>query len=214
MTDTPEQIAAENQRIMLAADAEQKRFEYFRTLGLDEKHAGLLSAASAKELEWNGVRLIYKATGKPAIDDAAAADHYKAEYPLLFPEKKTPATDDQITPKVDPALVASALAGNVTARGQVFQALNLNAKDPNAITQLDAFLTQQKVGGVNKPVDDAEDLAAAKGSNPWHPTSFNLFRQMQIFKADPGLAARLSCPYGGIGATQKQAAANLRRASA
>ncbi len=207
MTDkTSEQIAE------LARDAEQKRYEYFRTLGLDEKHAGLLSAASAKELEWNGVRLIYKVTGKPAIDDAAAADHYKAEYPLLFPEKKTAATDDQITPKVDPVLVASALAGNVTSRGRVFQALNLNAKDPNSIAQLDAFLTEQKVSGGGKPVDDAKDLAAAKGSNPWHPASFNLFRQMQIYSASPDLAARLSRPYGGIGVTQKQAAANLRRA--
>lgn len=189
MLMTPEQQAE------LDRDAEQKRYEYFRTLGLDEKHAGLLSAASAKELEWNGVRLIYKATGNPAIDDASAADHYKAEFPLLFPEKKTTATEDQITPKVDPALVASALAGSLTARGQVFQALNLNARDPNSIAQLDAFLATEQVKATNNtPADNPADLQKAGGRNPWsgEPGAWNLTRQMQIFRSDPSLAARLA----------------------
>lgn len=185
---TPEQQAE------LDRDAEQKRYEYFRTLGLDEKHAELLSASTAKDFTWNGVRLIYNATGKAAVEDGAAAEHYKAEYPLLFPEPVVPKGDD-VVPPVNPDLVAAALGGSMTARGQVFTALKLDPKDANAIAQLDAFLDtarlKQPAAGTN--TDDANDLKAARGPNPFKKgPGFNLTRQMTIYKSDPALAARLA----------------------
>ena len=91
----------------------------------------------------------------------------------------------------------------------MFTALGLSDKDPNAIGRLDAFLAEQRIkaagDGINKPADNPADLQKAGGRNPWsaEPGAWNLTRQMQVYRADPALAARLAKAAGSsIGAAR------------
>ncbi len=214
MTDdqADEQRQREIDLALLKIEKQDLIYDFFHErMNLDEKTAMLMASASINDFNYNGVVLTYGKTNR-RLNDGAVAEHFRTEYPNIFAppksreERRGGGGDDNST-NIESALIADALAGSLTAKGRVFVALGLSSKDPAAVARLDAFLDEQRVkiapGGNVK--DDAGDLKLANGSNPWHPDNFNLLRQMQIFKADPALAARLSKPYGGIGATPKQA---------
>jgi hypothetical protein len=199
MTDTVDEILKAKEKHDLTCDFFQ------HVMGVDERTAEMLAKAEADKFDFKGgVRLTTK-DGKP-VNDPSVAEHYRAEFPQIFkePEKKTAA--EQVG-EVPPAIVAAALNGSVTARGQAFIALKLDQRDPNAVTVLDAYLDAQRLKGATaKPADDnVADLAKAGGSNPWKPETWSLTKQMQITRSSPDLAARLADKAGSrLGWTKRQ----------
>jgi len=207
-------------------------YDYFRSLDQDEATASMLAKAYQDDFSWNSVRLTYGKDRK-SVTDPSVAEHYRITLPNIFkkpePEKKA---GDTAAPEVDPALIASALAGNYTAKSRVLLALGLDVKSSASKAQVEAFLDAERIkanggnaghdrdtaGRFTAPADTTApaDLKAANGSNPWNVASFNVTRQAQIFRADPALAARLAKAAGSaIGATKNMRTAlapALRRA--
>jgi hypothetical protein len=193
---------------LLALEKLDRVYDLFASLGLDEATAMLVAKAELENFQWNSVRLTYGKNKVGALDPSVA-EHYKLTLPALFKKEPEQKPEQQVG-DVDPTLIAAALNGNQTARGQVFLDLKLNPKDPNAVAQLDAFLDTQKIksAATNKPEAPTVDLTKAGGSNPWAPGSWNLTRQMMTYKSDPALAARLAAVAGSrIGAARPTKAA-------
>jgi hypothetical protein len=106
---------------------------------------------------------------------------------------------------VDPALVAAAKTGNLTARGRLFMALHgdrLDTPMQNATT-LQEFEAVLKDGGNGGNQDDGEAEKKPKGTNPFGREGWNVTRQGQIAKSDFALAERLAKAAGvHVGATK------------
>ncbi len=199
-----------DEKKMLALEKLDRVYDVFAGYGLDEATAMMLAKAEVENFHWNSVRLTYGANKIRALDPSVK-EHYALSLPALFKKGPEQKPERQIG-EVDPALVSAALAGSLTARGQVFTALRLNERDPSAVAQLDAYLDTQKIKSTagGKVEASTTDLKKAGGSNPWgnKPGEWNLTRQMQAYRSDPALAARLAAAAGSrIGAARPNKAA-------
>jgi hypothetical protein len=170
-----------------------------------DQQAGVFTASCAKFFEWSGGRLFFKAQGgeKIAAIDPRVKEFFKTEYPFLLPTPKAaPAEFDGKTVDVDPAVVASALAGNFTAKGRVVKAFG-------DVAAAELFLkaeAKKQDGDSGKTDDNPHDKDHSE--NPWAAGAWSLTRQGAIYKSDPALAQRLAKSAGSfIGATKPGKAA-------
>lgn len=168
--------------------------------GSDEQAAAFVHTVG-RELEWTGVRLMWvrpDGTKTVALNDDNFKEHVKDKFGfLLKPERVVP---EGTLPGVelDPATVASALSGNMTARGALAKAFGNGDGDKGAAAA-DLYLQAQRVSGSAAPAA-REPLYNGRtnggGDNPFG-SSWSKTRQGQILKSDPGQAARL-CKLAGF----------------
>ena len=98
--------------------------DYLKTLGASDEVASLIaSSEQVRNFVWNGVALTWKDTGKPVTDEPAAKSYFtKGPFKTLFVNGKEAGGDGH--PQVDPVLVESARAGNLTDKGRLLRSLN------------------------------------------------------------------------------------------
>lgn len=118
-----------------------------KVLKLEPMQAEVFSKACADRFVWDGVSLLFKgANGNVAADDEQCTGFFQREYGFLFPPKQAGSENHA---EIDPALLASARAGNMTARARIVRdSLNGDVK------RLDAVLADEGNG---------DDDAAANG---------------------------------------------------
>jgi hypothetical protein len=85
----------------------------------------LYAATREKSFEWSGGRLFAKMAGgeRIAATDPRVKEFFADKYPFLMPQPK--ATDQEFngqTFTIDPATIASALSGSLTAKGTIARA--------------------------------------------------------------------------------------------
>lgn len=193
-------------------------------MGLDTATAELMAKATADEFKFNSVRLTTK-DGKSVLDPAVA-ESFRLKFPNIFKPAAEPKGSEP-PPEVAPEIIAAALGGSMTARGQVFTALKLDAKDTTALAQLDAYLDAARIKAAKpEPVERERDQRGrftappakdVSAENPWSVEGWSLLKQMQVYRADPAKAASLAKAAGSsIGATKGMRAPlapSLRRAA-
>jgi hypothetical protein len=194
MTEALDKILAENDRF-------DRVYKLARSWGATEELADAFASSQKNKFQWDGVQLTID--GKVAVDDPDVKARFTTG-PLapLFPKAAADAGPD-----LDPALVASALAGNRTAYSRLFVACGRDK------AVLDAALTAKKGdkpdadSGADTLPDKAQKYAGA--NNPWSAAGWSITRQGQLVK-QLGLAAATSIAASAssfIGATKPSRAA-------
>ncbi len=197
-------MTEEVDKFLRGLDQTEKVREFADSLGCTEMQAKVFVRACEQHFQWNGVRLLFKhgdGTTTTAVDDPQCLAFLRSEYGFLLPpEKPADTRQREAVVEIDDETVALALAGNWTAKGKIARAFSDDA-------QAAELFLKAKAGGRSvsetdrAPADNAADLKASGGSNPWR--EWNVTRQSQIFRADPALAARLAKAAGSaIGATK------------
>jgi len=189
-------------KILAANDLFDRVYKLARSWGATEELADAFASSQKNKFKWDGVQLTYG--DKVAVDDADVKAHFTTG-PLapLFPKAAADAG-----PNLDPALVASALAGNRTAYSRLFVACG---KDKTA---LDAALLAAKKGAkpdADTGSDTLPDTSAEKhkGPNPWAAENWNVTAQARKVR-ELGLAAAQSIAASAgsyVGATKPSRAA-------
>ncbi len=103
-------------------------------LGASEEAAKLIasSADQLAKVQWDGVNLHFGKSDLAAVDDPTARTHFlDGPFKSLFvaPADKADGYDNA---QLDEALVASAAAGNITAKGRLLRSLNGDVEALNA----------------------------------------------------------------------------------
>jgi hypothetical protein len=144
------------------------RFESFlMKIGASEEAAKLIASSpdQIKGFVWDGVSLVMRGSDLPASEDQQAIDHFvKGPFAALFVKPTEKANGD--APQMDEALVASAKAGNLTAKGKLARQLG----SVEAVDKLLAGEGQQANGS-----DHA--------NNPFSRAGWNVSKQGSVFKA-------------------------------
>ena len=132
-----------------------------------DKQAAAFTASCSRFFELNsGGGLFFKMpSGEKvsAIRDPRVKEFFKSEYPFFMPPPKEAAAEFHgRTVEVDPAVVASALAGNLTAKGKVARAFG------DDVSAADLFLKAEAKKASGGKGDDADnphhDLSGTSGS--------------------------------------------------
>lgn len=188
-------MTTETDAALLKREKLDRVYDFFHSvLSLDEATAMLMAKAEQDQFEWNSVRLTYGKDKKSALDPSVS-EHYRATYPnIIRPEQK--GANDTTPPEVDAALVAEALAGSLTAKGRVLDAMKLDPHNPASVIRVDAFLAEAKAkaNGGDKP-----DLTHA--NNP-----FTKLRTKDG-KIDPAVQRQVESMIARIGARKTAAIA-------
>jgi hypothetical protein len=177
---TAAEVAEHNAKVLRNVDRLRLVTEYAESIGCTYEQASTMAKAYSERFVYDGATLSFN--GKPvtaARDDVIA--HFK-EHKLNF---LLPKAGDTEQPDVDPDLLASARAGNKTARAQIY-------KQTGDLAKTDALIAQ-------KPAADKGDDDASK--NPWRAKNF---------RSDKDAQARAS---GIIRRLGTATAANLARAA-
>lgn len=167
--------------------------------GDDEKKADVFFASCSRFFEWSGGRLFFKRPGgeKIAATDPSVQEYFKTNYEFLMP---TPKVEDHefnghaVT--IDPAIIESALAGNLTSKSKI--AIAFGEVKGTEAPQTELFLRAERTkrnggerdrdeGGRYLPKDDESGAG-----NPFSRAGWSLTEQMRVFKNDPDRAARLA----------------------
>ncbi len=202
-------------------DRDEKVRELADEICSSDAQAAAFVHTAGKELDWTGVRLMWvrpDGTKTVALSDPKFMAYLKEKYAfLLKPEKPAP-LNDHPNVTLDPATVELALAGNLTAKGTIARAFSDGNGDKGA-QAAELFLKAERTkAGTGSAPPERVPLYRGKsgddGDNPWGAgAAWSKTRQGQIFKADPGLAARLSKAAGfpdltaALGATRPNKAA-------
>jgi hypothetical protein len=159
-------MSDDNKELDTALRAQETKFRvesFLMKLGASEEAAKLISSSPAElaRFQWDGVNLKFGKGDLTAVDDPAAREFYTGgPYKGLFP---APATKDDVEnkPQMDPAVVARARAGNVTARA-------ILARDHfgSNLKALDAALAD-KANGDDKVLSNGHDKSASR-DNPFY----------------------------------------------
>jgi hypothetical protein len=175
-------------------------------LGCDERRAEAFVATCGTYLEWTGVELLFKGlSGKTnAINDPQAKNFFEREYSFILPPKWAV----QDVGQVDPAILAQAVAGSITAKGAVCRALN---NDVAATEKLIAAERAKTASGDDKEFEEFKRWKASRSNgngschekNPWSAegntdargryTDAAIARQMSLVRATgPEKAAQVA----------------------
>ncbi|HVA17440.1 MAG TPA: hypothetical protein VMV59_06970 [Candidatus Dormibacteraeota bacterium] len=197
-------VTKHNDGVLMKLDTAQKIREYAEGLGCNEKQADVFVSSLGKFFEWTGARLLFKGQGgvKTWAMDPTVAAFFKDEYSFLLPAPKAaPAEFEGKSVEIDPAVVASALAGNITAKGKVARAFGDDVEATNLFLKAES---KKRDGTVA-----ADDPHKGKTeNNPWSALNWNVTRQGSVAKADFALAQRLAKAANSfIGATHPSKAA-------
>jgi hypothetical protein len=109
------------------------RFESFLIkIGASAEAAKLISSSPDQlaKVQWDGVNLHFGKSDLAAVDDPAARTHFlDGPFKALFTPPQADVHDDT---QLDEALVASARAGNITAKGRLLRSLDGDVEALNA----------------------------------------------------------------------------------
>jgi len=148
-----------------------------QVLGCDERRSAAFVKVAGDFLKWDGTLQFKTASGSyVAADDPQAKGFFEREFEFLLPPKS--ATQDVGQP--DPATLASAVAGSVTAKGQLFRQLH-GAKPKSAEAETRAAVESlinaertKAAGGDDKDFEDFKRWKASRSNgsanhekNPW-----------------------------------------------
>jgi hypothetical protein len=180
-------VSEHNEKIIRNIDRRARIHELWKAIpGATDEQAIAASSTLAERFEWTGS--VLNLDGKPATMEAVR-EHFGTNYGFLFPPK----SENADMPNVDPALLASARAGNMTAKSRLFVQLGRDQ------TKLDKVLTATP----DKAADTAKEKPEAERNNPWLAEKWSITRQGQLYKLDPAMAARLAkAANSHIGATR------------
>jgi hypothetical protein len=168
-------------KVLAAHDRIDRVHKFFKSIGSTDEQAATAAAAHADKFVWNGATLEFQ--GKPVADpDNGVREWFTAnKLDFLLPPKSADKLD------VDPALLASARAGNMTAKSRLFVQVGRDR------AKLDAVLADKSNTGADEAARDAQgrfvgatpqEKEAAK-NNPWsaEPGKWNATRQGQIVRS-------------------------------
>jgi hypothetical protein len=117
MTGTKEH----NDEVLRKLTEKNKIAEFaMQTLGMDERRAEVFGAACGSFFTWDGTLKFKGASGQVPADDPSCTgffQFFQREYSFLVPPK----TNGDGNPQVDPALLAAARSGNLTAKGRLLR---------------------------------------------------------------------------------------------
>lgn len=195
-------VTEHNEKVLRNQDRIQRVHELWKSIpGVSDEQAIVAAGQLAPRFEWTGS--VLNLDGKPATVETVR-EHFGSNYGFLLPAENVAAKD---TPQVDPARLALARSGNLTARAQIVRQLK---GDVAATDALIAGKTADDTGadkdrdaqGRFKAASPAEKEAGK--NNPWAPDNFNVTRQGQIVKALGMEAAQRIAKAAGshVGATR------------
>jgi hypothetical protein len=118
-----------------ALETKHRTEDFLKKLGASDEAAALIAANpdQAKKFTYDGVNLKFNGSDLAAVHDPAARAHYlEGPFKSLFGVngEKPGADSDQ---QVDPAVLASARAGNITDKGRLLRSLNGDVKALDAM---------------------------------------------------------------------------------
>jgi hypothetical protein len=155
---TPDEVREHNEQVLRNVDRIALVDKFMLSIGCNDGQAATVAKAYAEKFTYDGVALSFN--GKPVIqarDDVIA--HFKAnKLDFLLP---APNADNM--PNVDPDLLASARAGNQTARTNIYKQLG-------DVAATDALIAA-------KPGDDKSKENAS--TNPWRSPNFRTDKAAQ-----------------------------------
>jgi hypothetical protein len=147
---TADEVRDHNEQVLRNIDRVDRVHKYFKSIGSTDEQAATAAAAHAEKFVWNGATLEFQ--GKPVADpDNGVREFFeKNKLDFLLPPK----SDSTKQHDVDPDLLASARAGNQTARQSIYKQLG-------DIAATDALIAE-------KPTKVADDAS----TNPWRSANF------------------------------------------
>jgi hypothetical protein len=103
-------------KVLNAADVKDRVYKLARSWGATEELAAVFADSKKDQFKFDGVNLTWNVNGKVAVDDPETKAHF-TQGPLksLFPSQ-----DPTEQHNIDPALLGSARAGNMTAKSRLF----------------------------------------------------------------------------------------------
>jgi hypothetical protein len=207
-------MTAQQDEVLRTAEKINRVAEFaMHVLGIEDRYADMFVKSQLDRFDWTGTVLMFNGPNGPtvAVDDPNCAGFFKREYPKLMPTENT-----EQRGAVNPALVAAAKTGSVTAKGQLFTALHGDRihtprEDAKTMEELERVLKDsgaQDDGGRDR--DDKGRFEKKNNSshkNPFSREGWNLTEQGRIAKADLTLAQGLAKSAGvTLGATRPRAA--------
>src|SRR5580704_9856700 len=187
-------------KVLAAHDRIDRVHKFFKSIGSTDEQAATAAAAHADKFVWNGATLEFQ--GRCVADpDNGVSEWFTAnKLDFLLPPKSANADK----PDVDPQLLASARAGNITAKGRLVRQLG-------SLAAVDAVLADKSNTGADDTARDEKGRFVgatpqekeAAASNPWGP-NWSVTRQGQIVRSLGIEAAQRIAKAAGshIGATK------------
>jgi hypothetical protein len=180
-------------KVLAAVDLHDRAYKLAQSWGATEELAEVFATSQKEKFKWDGVNLIWNASGKPAVDGDDCKAHFtQGALAALFPKAETKGPD------VDAVTLESARAGNMTAYSRIVR--------EHGKATADTLLAQKKsdtAAQVDAPVTKEKPT-----NNPWSAGSWSVTAQGRVYKTDPALAARLAkAANSHIGATKPSKAA-------
>lgn len=188
-----------------ALETKHRTEDFLRKIGASDEAAALLASHpdQVKQFTWDGVNLHFGKSDLAAVDDPAAKSHFlEGPFAALFAKPVEPGTDgDQ---QVDPVVLASARAGNITDKGRLLRSLNGDVK------ALDAMLTAK---------GDGDDDAAAgangvNGVNGHHSNPFLRLRDPKTGRVNPVVQDQVASLIKAVGTKRETAIARACKTTA
>jgi len=204
-----DEVRDHNEQVLRKIDRVDRVHKFFKSIGSSDEQASTAAAAHAEKFVWDGAVLSFQ--GKPVADADNGVREYFESHNLGFLLPPKSANADK--PDIDPALLASARAGNKTAYQNVYLKLGRDKAATDALiadkgTGAGADDTRQRDEHGRFVADKASKF---KGTNPWGsgPGEWNVTRQGQLCR-ELGLAAAQSIAASAgsfVGATKPSKAA-------
>jgi hypothetical protein len=168
-------VSEHNEKVLRKAERLQRIHELWKAIpGTTDEMAIAASATLAERFDWTGS--VLNLDGKPATAEAVR-EHFGTNYGFLFPPKSEKAD----VPKVDPQLLASARAGNMTAKSRLFVQVGRDQAKLAAVLAGKSADTEHDEKGRFAGATPQEKEASA--NNPWSPGKWNATRQGQIVRS-------------------------------
>jgi hypothetical protein len=188
-------MSTEMDAALAKIDHHQRTLEFAQALGCSYPQAQAFTALHKDKFKWNGAVLSWGATGRPAADEVETVKKFMVEndYKFLLPDAD-PLKDTTI--KADPAMIQSALDGNITAKGKL-----LRDTFHGDMAALETALTARREKAAANKAGRTEKDVAEHRNNPFSAAGWNVSRQGQLVKAmgekkAADIAAAVGCTLG------------------
>jgi hypothetical protein len=164
-------VSEHNEKVLRKAERLQRIHELWKAIpGTTDEMAIAASSTLAERFDWTGS--VLNLDGKPATAEAVR-EHFGKNYGFLFPPK----SENADKPNVDPALLASARAGNMTAKSRLFVQVGRDQ------AKLDAVLADKSADtGTDTSANASPKEKEASKNNPWTAENWSLKRQGEIVR--------------------------------
>ena len=176
-------------KALSAIDHRQRTLDFAQSLGCTYEQAKVFADSQRDKFKWNGAVLSWGATGAPAADKVEKIKAHMRENGLSFLLPPADPIKDQIN--ADPALLQSAVDGNLTAKGKLLR--DTFKGDLPALERALAAKRENRAANKGNGADHA--------NNPWSAKGWNVTRQGQLTRAAgekkaAEMAAAVGCKLG------------------